>query len=285
MAGLDEAYEEHSTPADLAAEVAEILSMTDEQIIEWLKAHSEDFAASTAATQEAMIAGWQETLNAMNGIQETNWAEVEQIMAGGQEAIIQFLRENLDDYRLASKEQAEAYEEEWVKVLDRLKAQMQSFQETVTLNPGEVLQPTVIQPSTSSGSSGGSGGKTSSSGGGKKNNSTSSSTSSTSLAGLLAGAAATITGAIAGATVAGTVGSVIGAATAAIGSAIANSVKPVTSITNTISNLFGGNTNKKSSSSTTNNSVTVNVNASTVKSTANTIKNVVKKNGITMTLK
>lgn len=285
LAGLDEAYEEHSTPADLAAEVAEILSMTDEQIIEWLKAHSEDFAASTAAAQEAMIAGWQETLNAMNGIQETNWAEVEQIMAGGQEAIIQFLRDNLDDYRLASKEQAEAYEEEWVKVLDRLKAQMQSFQETATLNPGEVLQPTVIQPSTSSGSSGGSGGKTSSSGGGKKNNTTSSSTSSTSLAGLLAGAAATITGAIAGATVAGTVGSVIGAATAAIGSAIANSVKPVTSITNTISNLFGGNTNKKSSSSTTNNSVTVNVNASTVKSTANTIKNVVKKNGITMTLK
>lgn len=285
LAELDEAYEEHSTPADLAAEVAEILSMTDEQIIEWLKAHSEDFAASTAATQEAMIAGWQETLNAMNGIQEINWAEVEQIMAGGQEAIIQFLRENLDDYRLASKEQAEAYEEEWVKVLDRLKAQMQSFQETATLNPGEVLQPTVIQPSTSSGSSGGSGGKTSSSGGGKKNNTTSSSTSSTSLAGLLAGAAATITGAIAGATVAGTVGSVIGAATAVIGSAIANSVKPVTSITNTISNLFGGNTNKKSSSSTTNNSVNVNVNASTVKSTANTIKNVVKKNGITMTLK
>lgn len=284
LAGLDEAYEEHSTPADLAAEVAEILSMTDEQIIEWLKAHSEDFAASTAATQEAMIAGWQETLNAMNGIHETNWAEVEQIMVGGQEAIIQFLRENLDDYRLASKEQAEAYEEEWGKVLDRLKAQMQSFQETVTLNPGEVLQPTVIKPSTSSGSSGGSGGKFSSSGGGKKNN-TSSSTSSTSLAGLLAGAAATITGAIAGATVAGTVGSVIGAATAAIGSAIANSVKPVTSITNTISNLFGGNTSKKSSSSTTSNNVTVNVNASTVKSTANTIKSVVKKNGITMTLK
>ena len=258
--------------------------MTDEQIIEWLKAHSEDFAASTAAAQEAMIAGWQETLNAMNGIQETNWAEVEQIMAGGQEAIIQFLRDNLDDYRLASKEQAEAYEEEWVKVLDRLKAQMQSFQETATLNPGEILQPTVIKPSTGS-SSGSSGGKTSSSGGGSKKNNTSSSTSSTSLAGLLAGAAATITGAIAGATVAGTVGSVIGAATAAIGSAIVNSVKPVTSITNTISNLFGGNTSKKSSSSTTNNNVTVNVNASTVKSTANTIKSVVKKNGITMTLK
>ena len=284
LAGLDEAYEEHSTPADLAAEVAEILSMTDEQIIEWLKAHSEDFAASTAATQEAMIAGWQETLNAMNGIQETNWAEVEQIMAGGQEAIIQFLRENLDDYRLASKEQAEAYEEEWVKVLDRLKAQMQSFQETATLNPGEVLQPTVIKPSTSSGSSSGS---SSSSGGsgGKKNNSTSSTSTTSSLASLLAGAAATISGAIAGATVAGTVGSVIGAATAAIGSAVASTVKSGSSITNAITNLFGGNSSKKTTNTTTNNSVTVNVNASTVKSTANTIKSTIKKNGISMTLK
>lgn len=286
LAELDETYEARTTPADLAAEVAEILSMTDEQIIAWLSQHSEDFATSTAATQEAMIAGWQETLNTMNGIQKENWAEVEQIMTGGQEAIIQFLRDNLDDYRLASKEQAEAYEEEWVKVLDRLKAQMQSFQETATLQPGEILRPTQIAPATGGGSSssGGSSGSSSSSGGKKASNS-SSSASSTSLASLLTGAAAAVGGAIAGATVAGSVGSVIGAATAAVAGAVARTVKPVTSITNAVSNLFGGNTSNKKNTSTTNNNVTVNVNASTVKSTANTIKNTIKKNGITMTIK
>ncbi len=284
LSELDETYEARTTPADLAVEVAEILSMTDEQIIEWLKTHSEDFAASTAATQESMIAGWQETLNTMNGLHAPNRDVLEQIMASGQEAIIQFLRDNLDDYRLASKEQAEAYEEEWINVLDRLKAQMQSFQETATLTPGQVLQPTIIPPSTSSGNSGSSGGSSGSSG--KKNiTSSASNTSSSSLSSLLASAAAVIGGAATGAAVASTVGSVIGTATAAIGSAVANSVKPFTSITNTISNLFGGNTTKKFTSSTTSNNVTVTVNASTVKSTANTIKNVVKKSGIIMTLK
>lgn len=284
LAGLDETYANRATPAELAGEVSELLSRTDAEIIEWLKAHNEDFAVSTEATQQSMIDAWQETLNAMNGVQETNWEEVQQIMAGGQEAILAFLREHSEDYRLASKEQAEAYEKEWTAVLDRLKAQMQDFQNTATLNPGQALQPTIIAPGTSSGSSGGSGGSSGStggSGGGKKPPASSSSGSS--LAALLAGATGVITGAMVGAAVSPVVGGIVGAATSAVAGLIAGGVKPVSTITNTISNLFGGN--KKTSSSNSTNNVTVNVNASTVKSTAQTIKQTMRKNGVTMILK
>lgn len=296
LAALDEAYSDHTAPAELASEIEQLLSMTDEEIIAWLMEHNESFATSTAAMQEAMIAGWQETLDTMHGIQRTNWDEVQQIIEGGQDAILEFLRNNLDDYRQASQAQAEAYEEEWVKVLERLQAQMQAFRDTATLDPGEILQSTYIPPSTASSSSSGSSGSSSSST--KKSSSSSSSSSSgsssssssssgASLSDLLKSAAvAAAGGLVAGAVGAGVssgVGGALAAAAAAAASAVSGAVKSASSIAGAISSLFS-TTSSKSSSSTTNNSVTVNVNASTVKSTANNIKETLKKNGISMAL-
>ena len=289
LAGLDETYANRTTPADLATEITELLNKTDAEIIEWLKANNEDFAASTEAMQQSMISSWQDTLNTMHGIQETNWAEVAEIMAGGQQAIIDFLRENTDEYRQASHEQASAYEQEWMDTLNRLNAQMLAFQNTVTATSSAVLQPTVIAPSTysgssSSGSSGGSSGSSSKSSGGGSSSSSSSNTSNTSLAALLAGTAGAIAGAVAAATVSSGVGKVVASATSAVAGLVASTVNPVSSITNTISNLFGGNTTSSSKTSTTTNNVNVNVNASTVKSTAQAIKQTVSKNRMTMTI-
>ena len=60
-------------------------------------------------------------LDAMRGHTTTYWEEVEEIIAGGDDAIIQFLKDNCQDYKDAGKLQAEAYVDEWKKKLEDLR--------------------------------------------------------------------------------------------------------------------------------------------------------------------
>ena len=71
--------------------------------------------------REEMRLGWQEMLDDMRGNTQTYWDEVEQIIAQGDEAIIEFLKANSADYKEAGKLQAEAYVDEWTKKLEDLK--------------------------------------------------------------------------------------------------------------------------------------------------------------------
>lgn len=57
----------------------------------------------------------------MRGHTTTYWKEVEEIIAGGDDAIIQFLKDNCQDYKEAGKLQAEAYVDEWKKKLEDLR--------------------------------------------------------------------------------------------------------------------------------------------------------------------
>ena len=91
------------------------------ELREELEQNHEDYQTATDATREEMRLGWQEMLDDMRGNTQTYWDEVEQIIAQGDEAIIEFLKANSADYKEAGKLQAEAYVDEWTKKLEDLK--------------------------------------------------------------------------------------------------------------------------------------------------------------------
>ena len=115
-------YEELlNNPRKLIEELKELLSQSDAEIIDWLTKNHEDYETATDATRENMRRGWQEMLDDMRGHTTTCWKEVEEIIAGGDDAIIQFLKDNCQDYKEAGKLQAEAYVDEWKKKLEELR--------------------------------------------------------------------------------------------------------------------------------------------------------------------
>lgn len=140
-------------PEALIAEMRRIVEQTDDQIIAWLKENSEEYKNSSERVQEDMVRTWQSTLHDMRGHIVTYWDEVENIIAQGDEAIIQFLMDNSADYRAAGALQAQAYVDEWQRKLDQLKAAaLSTYQQIQSYNYA------VTQTGTSSGSSSGSGG-------------------------------------------------------------------------------------------------------------------------------
>lgn len=136
-----------------------IISKTDEEILAFLQQNSEEYAASTEAAQQDMINSWNAMLMDMHGSIEDYWDEVEEIIAGGDDAIIEFLKQNSADYKAAGKLQAEAYVDEWKQQLEDLRKAHKEITEEINNTTY-----TVVKPSTSSGSSGSSGGSSGGSG-------------------------------------------------------------------------------------------------------------------------
>lgn len=108
-------------PQKLIEEMREIIQMADADIIEWLKTQDETFAQSTENTQKKMVQDWQDTLDQMRDVIKTYWDEVEFIISQGEDYIINFLQENVEEYRKAGKLQAEAYVDEWREQLEDLR--------------------------------------------------------------------------------------------------------------------------------------------------------------------
>lgn len=102
-------------------EMANVMEMTDDEIIEWLKQNDETYAKASASTQEKMEEEWRATLDEMHGNVQTYWDEVEEIFQQGDEAIIEFLKENSAEYAEAGQLQAEAYVDEWKEKLEELR--------------------------------------------------------------------------------------------------------------------------------------------------------------------
>lgn len=107
-------------PQKLIEEMQEILTWTDDQIIAWLKKNTENYYDQTEAVQRKMVNEWQETLDDMRDTIRTHWEEVETIIAGGADNIINFLTTYSQKYREAGKLQAEAYVDEWKQQLKDL---------------------------------------------------------------------------------------------------------------------------------------------------------------------
>lgn len=145
-------------PQKLIAEMKEIIKGTDEEIMDWLKKNSEDYADKTEATQRDMVNNWQSMLDDMRGAITTYWDEVESIIAQGDDAIIAFLKENSADYRAAGKLQAEAYVDEWMKQLEDLRLAYKQVSDTVKADSYSIIEKT--NAVSESGGGGGGGGKT-----------------------------------------------------------------------------------------------------------------------------
>lgn len=154
---VEDYYEElFRNPQELIAEMQEILTWTDEQIIEWLKSNEESYATSTEATQKKMVKDWQSTLDDMRDAIRTHWDEVEQIIAGGADNIINFLTTYSQKYREAGKLQAEAYVDEWKQQLRDLENAYKQVQ--ANISSYDYVTTTKVNSSGGSGGGGGGGG-------------------------------------------------------------------------------------------------------------------------------
>ena len=152
-------------PQKLIEEMRNIMTLTQTEIIEWLKANDEEYKNSSENTQTMMVNRWEATYNEMKGILIDYWAEVEEIIAMGDEYIIEFLKNNSAKYAEAGKLQAEAYVDEWMEQLDNLHKAYQTVTADVASDYETIREYT---GSASNKSSGGSGGR---SGGSNTNNS------------------------------------------------------------------------------------------------------------------
>lgn len=160
MEYIENYYEDlFAHPTKLINEMKEVLRKSDEEIIQWLKEHNEEYAASTENTQRDMVNSWNDMLMDMHGQIKTYWDEVEQIIAGGDDTIIAFLKENSADYKAAGKLQAEAYVDEWRKQLDDLKKALKEVNAEISVPNYSTIDKGT---GSSSGGGGGSGGSSSS---------------------------------------------------------------------------------------------------------------------------
>ena len=104
MEYVENYYEELlSNPRKLIEEIQELMTKTDAEILAWLEQNHEDYQTATDATREEMRLGWQEMLDDMRGRTQTYWDEVEDIIAQGDDAIIEFLKKHSADYQEAGK--------------------------------------------------------------------------------------------------------------------------------------------------------------------------------------
>ena len=151
-------YEElFNHPQKQIEEMKSIISKTDEEILAFLQQNSEEYAASTEAAQQDMINSWNAMLMDMHGSIEDYWDEVEQIIAGGDDAIIEFLKQNSADYKAAGKLQAEAYVDEWKQQLEDLRKAHKEITEEINNTTYTVVKPSTGSSSSNSGGSSGAG--------------------------------------------------------------------------------------------------------------------------------
>lgn len=160
---IENYYEDLFThPKKLIEEMKQIIIRTDEEILNWLKENDESYAEATEATKETTLNGWKDMLRDMRGELELFWDEVEKIMSGGEDGIIEFLKENSADYREAGQLEAEAYVDEWKKQLEDLKKAKEAVVGGAEPSDYVYIAPAEGSSSGGGGGSGGSGGGSSS---------------------------------------------------------------------------------------------------------------------------
>lgn len=133
--------------------------MSQEDILAWLEQNSEEYLNSTDNTRLSMETAWSETLDTMNGVVRTHWDEVYEIIAKGEDYVIEFLKQNSSEYAAASKLQQEAYLEGWSEMFENIRKA--NAQLAADLRDTTYYTPTVTsgnKDNTGGGGSGGSGG-------------------------------------------------------------------------------------------------------------------------------
>lgn len=162
---IEQYYEDLlNNPRNFIDQVNDILKMTQEDILTWLEQNSEEYKNSSDNTRIDLVNGWTDTLNTMNGIIDTHWKEVQDIIAQGEDYVIAFLKENSNQYREASQLQQEAYIEGWQEMFDNIEKAYQKMQANLLDTSNFINKIEWGGSDDSGGSGGGSGGG----GGGRK---------------------------------------------------------------------------------------------------------------------
>ena len=147
---IEQLYEDlFEHPTKLIEEMRDVLSMTDEEILDWLIRNDEEYATATEARRKQMTESWQDTIDDMRGTVKTYWDEVEEIIAQGDDYIIEFLKEHSAEYQKAGKLQAEKYVDEWKKKLEDLKAAHEEVIAEIVASYDTIPSPTSPTTSTS----------------------------------------------------------------------------------------------------------------------------------------
>lgn len=137
----------------LVSDVETLAKNSNTSVVAWLQQNSNEYANATDAQRTKMTSEWTQGMLDMRGATFTNWNKINTIILGGQESIIDYLKNNHPDYREAGDLQSNAYVDEWKGKLADLEAAYKSTQDYMRDNAY------VPPPDTSgSGTGGGSGG-------------------------------------------------------------------------------------------------------------------------------
>lgn len=125
-------YQEiYDHPTKIIAEVAEIMKMTDDELIEWLKKSDESYAYATDAKKEKMEEDWRAMLRTIHGTVEDTRDEVARILAMSDDEILAWMREHDEDYRWASEKRRKQMEQEWRETLQARRGEEETYMEEV----------------------------------------------------------------------------------------------------------------------------------------------------------
>lgn len=105
---------------EIVNQMYEIMNKSGDELLNWLKDNSGEYAEATKEAQQIMVDDWQETIDAINDLLRTNWDEVDKLMAEGLDSVIAKLKETTD-YLSANTEdqinQVEDLTKAWEKML------------------------------------------------------------------------------------------------------------------------------------------------------------------------
>lgn len=132
-AGVAEMYDAMINDTEaIMKKVEEMLdTMTDNEIIEWLKENDADYAVSSKTSQKLQVMEWRDMLDEMHGIQKDYTEEVAQIMELSSDEIFEWLQKNDDEYKRASDASKKVMEAEWKEMLANMEGTTENYVERV----------------------------------------------------------------------------------------------------------------------------------------------------------
>lgn len=105
-------------PKKLITEMQDVIQRSDTEIVDWLKANSEEWADYTDAKRQKTEEDWLEMVHNMRGVSETYQKEIEEIMSWTDAEIIEWLKKNNVEFKNATKEQQDSFLYSWKESLN-----------------------------------------------------------------------------------------------------------------------------------------------------------------------
>ena len=104
-------------PEKLIAEMKDVITKTDNEIIEWLENNMLEFSTYTDAKKKQMIQDWQEIIDQMRGVTDPYKDEILAVMKMTDSEIISWLKRYNVEFASATKEQQDSFIYSWKETL------------------------------------------------------------------------------------------------------------------------------------------------------------------------